>query len=190
MAVRPLTVSAGADPDRISSGDDLRLALESMRAADGRSYQDLAVAAGIGVATLHDMIMGRSLPRWGTLAALLSAWGVPASGLTAWRRAHARAAESRRVGQGEGPRGSVPVAKADPLLLGVHRTMELAGTGPSGLPGYFLREADTGTDGLRDAVRRAGESGGFVVVVGDSSVGKTRSLFEAVSAMLPQWWLL
>ena len=34
------------------------------------------------------------------------------------------------------------------------------------------------------------ERGGFVLLVGGSSVGKTRCAVEAVRALLPDWWLV
>ena len=34
------------------------------------------------------------------------------------------------------------------------------------------------------------ERGGFVLLVGGSSVGKTRCAVEAVKALLPDWWLV
>ena len=34
------------------------------------------------------------------------------------------------------------------------------------------------------------ERGGFVLLVGGSSVGKTRCAVEAVKALLPEWWLV
>jgi hypothetical protein len=43
---------------------------------------------------------------------------------------------------------------------------------------------------LRTAITAAAGRGGFVLVKGGSSVGKTRALFEAVRAVLPEWWLL
>jgi hypothetical protein len=39
-------------------------------------------------------------------------------------------------------------------------------------------------------VSAAAERGGFVLLVGGSSVGKTRCAFEAVRALLPEWWLV
>src|SRR5439155_14613501 len=40
------------------------------------------------------------------------------------------------------------------------------------------------------AITAVAERGGFVLLVGGSSVGKTRALFEAVRAVLPEWWLV
>ena len=39
-------------------------------------------------------------------------------------------------------------------------------------------------------VTRAAQRGGFVLLVGGSSVGKTRCAVEAVKALLPDWWLV
>ncbi|WP_327580661.1 hypothetical protein OHA25_31985 [Nonomuraea sp. NBC_00507] len=40
------------------------------------------------------------------------------------------------------------------------------------------------------SIQTASEQGGLVLLVGDSSVGKTRCAYEAVRAVVPQWWLL
>lgn len=55
------------------------------------------------------------------------------------------------------------------------------------LPRYVLRDYD---DHLRRRLRDAATEGGFLVLVGDSSVGKTRSLYEAVRVVLPDWQVL
>jgi hypothetical protein len=39
-------------------------------------------------------------------------------------------------------------------------------------------------------VAAAAERGGFALLVGGSSVGKTRCAAEAVKALLPDWWLV
>ena len=44
--------------------------------------------------------------------------------------------------------------------------------------------------GVRAKVAAAAERGGFVLLVGGSSVGKTRCAAEAVKALLPDWWLV
>jgi hypothetical protein len=55
------------------------------------------------------------------------------------------------------------------------------------LPLYVPRDFDAD---LRTKLTGAGQRGGFVLLVGDSSVGKTRALFEAVQIVVPDWWLL
>lgn len=89
------------------------------------------------------------------------------------------------------PRNVVRVLDARPRLLGVHAAIHLdeAGQGQAidDLPVYVPRDID---DKLRAAIGIAGEGGGFVLLIGGSSVGKTRSLFEAVKSVFPEWWLL
>jgi hypothetical protein len=57
-------------------------------------------------------------------------------------------------------------------------------------PEYVPRDTDAGQFGVRAKVAAASVRGGFVLLVGGSSVGKTRCAFEAVSALLPDWWLV
>ena len=57
-------------------------------------------------------------------------------------------------------------------------------------PEYVLRDADAAEAGVRATVAAAAERGGFVLLVGGSSVGKTRCAAEAVRALLPDWWLV
>ncbi|WP_158754372.1 tetratricopeptide repeat protein [Streptomyces sp. NRRL F-2580] len=66
------------------------------------------------------------------------------------------------------------------LELGVHRSLP----GPSGeqaIP-YVLRDADRE---LREAVRSGMADGGFLLLVGDSTAGKTRSAVQAIRSLLP-----
>lgn len=67
-----------------------------------------------------------------------------------------------------------------PQSIGVHPVRQ--GEGLSPLPPYVPRDVDAE---LRSRVREAGRSGGFVLVTGPSSVGKSRTAFEAVRAELP-----
>ncbi|MEV8020887.1 tetratricopeptide repeat protein [Streptomyces sp. NPDC086554] len=62
------------------------------------------------------------------------------------------------------------------LAAGAHRARP--GDDGSKLPPYVERDVDAG---LREAVAR----GGLIVVVGDSTAGKTRASYEAVRAVLP-----
>jgi hypothetical protein len=52
------------------------------------------------------------------------------------------------------------------------------------------REVDDAEFGIRAKVEAAAHNGGFVLLVGGSSVGKTRCAFEAVKTLLPDWWLV
>ncbi|WYB29909.1 hypothetical protein V6574_07010 [Streptomyces sp. SM1P] len=77
------------------------------------------------------------------------------------------------------------MSHADPLELMVHR----ARTDDEGnaVPPYIPRDIDPP---VRDAVHRAGESGGVVLLVGDSTAGKTRCAYEAMTAVLPDHLLV
>ncbi|MGW0842024.1 hypothetical protein ACWD26_17985 [Streptomyces sp. NPDC002787] len=63
---------------------------------------------------------------------------------------------------------------------GAHRARP--GEDGTELPPYVRRDVD---DELRDRVRTAAEHGGLVLVLGDSTAGKTRAAFEAVRQVLP-----
>ena len=88
------------------------------------------------------------------------------------------------------PAGGTRVSHADPRRLGVHAAISVPGVTDEIPPKYVLRDADDGEFGLRGKVAAAAERGGFVLLVGGSSVGKTRCAFEAVTALLPDWWLV
>ena len=61
---------------------------------------------------------------------------------------------------------------------------------PQVLPEYVPRDVDTAEFGVRARVAAAAQRGGFVLLVGGSSVGKTRCAAEAVRTLLPDWWLV
>ena len=88
------------------------------------------------------------------------------------------------------PEGGMRVSQVDPRRLGVHAAVSVPGVADEVLPEYVPRDADDGEFGLWAKVAAAAERGGFVLLVGGSSVGKTRSAFEAVTALLPDWWLV
>jgi hypothetical protein len=88
------------------------------------------------------------------------------------------------------PRGMVRVGKANPRRLGVHAAIRVPGVAEEILPEYVSRDSDAGELGLRAGVAAAAERGGFVLLVGGSSVGKTRCAVEAVTAVVPDWWLV
>ncbi|MEU1934605.1 tetratricopeptide repeat protein [Streptomyces coeruleorubidus] len=73
----------------------------------------------------------------------------------------------------------VPVTSADPLNFGVHRS-EANQDGQ--LPEYVTRTSDTE---LRRHISEIHKHGGFILVVGDSTAGKTRSAFEGLLATCP-----
>ncbi|MFC0550393.1 tetratricopeptide repeat protein [Planotetraspora thailandica] len=73
----------------------------------------------------------------------------------------------------------------DPIRLGVHPAIALSdGSGQNTqAPAYVPRDADA-------EVRERLASGGFVLLVGDSTAGKSRTAFEAMRATLPDHLLI
>ncbi|GAA0566492.1 hypothetical protein GCM10010172_57860 [Paractinoplanes ferrugineus] len=78
------------------------------------------------------------------------------------------------------------VDAATPRELGIHSAAHSAG-GDFDLPAYVERSFDFQ---LRAALTaNQPDRGNFVVMVGGSSTGKTRSLYEAIYELVPDWWL-
>ena len=89
-----------------------------------------------------------------------------------------------------GPAGAVRADQADPRRLGVHAAISVPGAPEEIPPEYVPRDVDAGESDVRARVAAAARRGGFVLLVGGSSVGKTRCAMEAVKALLPDWWLV
>ena len=145
------------------------------RLADGR-LRDLPRS------TVSDALSGKRPMRKDLLESLLAAWRVPkaeyAEVVDAWQRINAAV--------GLGPANARRVDEASPRELGVHPAIAADGVHDD-LPAYVTRDFD---DKLRDLIARGAESGCFVLLVGGSSWGKTRSLYEAVRLVVPSWWLV
>jgi TPR repeat protein len=86
--------------------------------------------------------------------------------------------------------GPVRVSEADPRRLGVHAAIVVPGVPEEVPPEYVPRDVDAAEHGVRVRVAAAAQRGGFILLVGGSSVGKTRCAVEAVKAVLPDWWLV
>ena len=82
------------------------------------------------------------------------------------------------------------MSDVDPRRLGVHAAISVPGAPDEVPPEYVPRDVDAAESGIRAVVAAAAERGGFVLLVGGSSVGKTRCAVEAVTALLPGWWLV
>lgn len=79
----------------------------------------------------------------------------------------------------------------DRALLGIHAALPLPPGSPESLsaqlPEYVGRDLDAE---LREAVGDVTRRSGFIVVVGPSASGKTRTVYEAVRARLPDWRMI
>lgn len=136
-------------------------------------------------ATAHDMVRkGRSTRE--NLETFLAICNVSVADMRQWLAAWER---SKAVDI-DRPHGAVRVVDAKPRLLGVHAAIKVAGVSDSPLPEYVLRDIDIAEFGIRQWLRMSAAQGGFLLLVGGSSVGKTRSAFEALRAELPDWWLI
>lgn len=97
------------------------------------------------------------------------------------------AGSATRASRGATSRGVIvgpPITEWAPSDLGVHASITVQDE--TGLTPYIAREHD---QQLREHLARAAETGGptLVLVVGTSCTGKTRTLYEAVIAVLPDW---
>jgi tetratricopeptide (TPR) repeat protein len=90
-------------------------------------------------------------------------------------------------------RGLRTICDHDPQALGIHpaigvderdwRRIDFGGPLPD-LPLYVERDTDRQ---LHAAIRSATERGGLIVLIGDACVGKKRSAYEALRALVPDW---
>lgn len=72
-----------------------------------------------------------------------------------------------------------PISSIDPLDLGVHRSEANQAGSP---PEYITRNIDVN---FRKRISEMQVTGGFILLVGDSTAGKSRSAFEALRATNP-----
>ncbi|GGR64495.1 MULTISPECIES: tetratricopeptide repeat protein [Streptomyces] len=174
-AVKSLIADSGLTLDRIAA--------ESLRSRRTRLTRT----------TLSSWQTGRSRPRdWAALAAFLSLVrehsSLPPDRFRegVWRALYRKATVHGTPSAASAAEPARSLAgEADPVLLGVRRTRESPGHDP--LPPYVTRDADTAID---RALAAAAETGGLVLVRGDSTSGKTRAAFEAMIRVLPDRRLL
>ena len=189
----------GVDPSRVNTPDELAACLDGLRRRRGLSYEVMEKAAAklpsrsggsrpepLPKSTVGEIVTGKRLPTKGKLLTFLAVCEVAPADLAQWLAAWERA----RTADLARPAGGVRVRDARPRLLGVHAAISVPGVPDDLPPEYVPRDADDGEFGVRAKVAAAAERGGFVLLVGGSSVGKTRCAFEAVKALLPDWWLV
>ncbi|MFC5005358.1 tetratricopeptide repeat protein [Dactylosporangium cerinum] len=179
----PFADPFGVGLDGVQSLEAFARACDRLRA--GRSYTVLGKAARprlLPPATLSDLLRAKSTPTRDTMITFLIACGLDEAAQRPWLAAWERVATAHQPR----PVGAVRVREARPRLLGVHAAIQLPGTAEE-LPPYVPRDLDAD---LRADLTAAAAQGGFVLLLGGSSVGKTRALYEAVRAELPEWWLL
>jgi hypothetical protein len=187
----------GVDPSGVSTPDELAACLNRLRR--GLSYEAMETAAAklepqpdgsrlepLPKTTVGEIVTGKRLPTRGKLLTFLTVCEVAPDGQAPWLEAWERA---RTAGLAWAA-GRVRVRAAEPRRLGVHAAISVPGVPDDVLPWYVPRDVDAAEFGVRARVEAAARAGGFVLLVGGSSVGKTRCAVEAVKALLPQWWLV
>jgi tetratricopeptide (TPR) repeat protein len=183
------------EPAGISDLDGLATGLKALRRRSGLSYAQLSQAvarlprdpsraAALPKSTVSDILRTGRVNK-PALLAFLTACHVSDADITHWVAAWERA----RTADFGRPAGAQRVQSVDAQPLGVHTPIEVEGA-ESGLPVYVPRDVDTGRGGIRDKLQEAARRGGLVVLVGSSSVGKSRSAYEAVRDLFPDWWLV
>ncbi|MEV3852053.1 hypothetical protein AB0J30_35455 [Streptomyces microflavus] len=173
----------GRTPESASA--ELRRRLEAGLVSARLNKSQLAGQAGLSRGTVQEAFKaGARVPSTFTVAALARVLKLPAAELQELRRDAAGGVS------GEGP--GRPIGQWEPHALEVHP----AGHAPGGsrsveqrvLPGYVRREHDRL---LAEAVREAGQGGSrMLVLVGESSTGKTRACWEAVQPLAEKRWRL
>ncbi|MBZ6471836.1 sel1 repeat family protein [Streptomyces griseocarneus] len=101
-----------------------------------------------------------------------------------WSRLYGRS-RAEQIPAHAGTAVSLRVRDADPLELRVHRARTTEGG--NAVPDYVPRDVDPA---VRRALSRAGQHGGMILLVGDSTAGKTRCAYEAMTAVLPDHLLV
>ncbi|MET9262661.1 hypothetical protein [Amycolatopsis sp. NPDC004079] len=190
-----ITLTSGG-PSKLSAvqaWSDFALYLKSVHQRSGMSLGDLQKVGkrlpsadgrlrDLPTSTVSDALSGKRPVKKDLLESLLTAWRVPARErgevIDAWQRINALV--------GQGPVNARRVDEASLRDLGVHPAISPDGVRDD-LPAYVPRDFD---DQLRDLLSAGVDNGCFVVLVGGSAQGKTRSLAEAVRIVVPGWWLV
>jgi hypothetical protein len=184
----------GVDPSGVNTPEELAACLDGLRRRRGLSYGTMTEAARklrsrpgglrrepLARSTIGEIVNGTRLPSKGKLLTFLAVCEIAADDLPQWLAAWERAATAS-LSQ---PPSAVRVREAEPRQLGVHAAIRVEGVADE-LPSYVPRDIDVG---LRAALSTGARQGCFVLLVGGSSAGKTRTLYEAVLDVLPDWWL-
>jgi hypothetical protein len=194
LAGRVITLISAVltDLSAVRTWQDFADYLNDIHRATGMSLNDIQKASQtlprdnhlfrvLPTSTLSDALNGKRPIKKEVLASLLAVWQMPhpqrerVVGL--WQRLS--------VELGQGPPGAGRVDESSARELGVHPAISIDNAADE-LPSYVQREFD---ERLRDHLASGVQRGCFVLLLGGSSCGKTRSLYEAVREIVPDWWL-
>jgi len=179
-----LTIAVLPNLSAVRTWQDFAQCVLNIHTASGLSYSDLEKLSRnsdreLKRSTVSDALNGKRRITKPLLGSLLDAWKLPAAEraevLSTWGRVATDAL--RRAGP------AVRFDEVSPRELGVHPAIQVDNA-TSDLPDYVQRSFD---DQLVDLIAEGADHGCFVLLVGRSSTGKTRSLYEAVFKIVPNW---
>ncbi len=182
-----LTPESDADLPQIRTRNDLGAALKLLYTRNGLSLLEVEKRSNGQTkhTALHEAVKGRTLLGVPALIGLLRVCGVPEDEHQMWLAARLRVA-ARSAAAAQRLADAETFDTASPLELGIHSAIVTPDTSDD-LPAYVRRDFDFQ---LRNALAvNELNRGIFVVLVGGSSTGKTRSLYEAVHDVAPDWRL-
>jgi hypothetical protein len=192
VGVSTLTSDPDVDLSWIRTSADLAAALNKLKDRSDLSLEQMErKSQGYGRrtpklqeirrSTLSEALNAKRVISQPLLRSLLAVCDVPQDKWRHWIAALERVKDSM-------PAAELPrFATASPRELGIHSAITTTDSEDE-LPKYVQRDFDFR---LRTALAANGnERGCFVVLVGGSSTGKTRSLYEAVYDLVPDWWLV
>ncbi|MFI5911042.1 helix-turn-helix domain-containing protein [Dactylosporangium sp. NPDC051541] len=186
----PLTPESMFDPARARTRAELGAALNALRDTRGLSLTEIERRTRdrplpLKKTTMSAALNGRTLISARILLALLVVCDVPEPSHRPWLDARQRiGAAERRIAARRSTLDRFDAAL--PRALGIHSA--IVDRAADDLPTYVERDFDFL---LRAALATDSTNRGrFVVLVGGSSTGKTRSLYEAVLEVAPNWWLV
>ncbi|MET7400564.1 hypothetical protein ABZS66_44510 [Dactylosporangium sp. NPDC005572] len=188
-----LTPGTAADPSRVRTKGEFGAALRALSQDKGLSLAEIEKRTrswtgprlALKRATLSDAFNGRTLLGEQALLSLLALYEEPEKVRQLWLAAHRRIKAGER-GAAQRAAGTDRFDTASPRELGIHSAIVVPDATDE-LPAYVEREFDFR---LRAALTGVVERGSFVILVGGSSTGKTRSLYEAIHDVAPNWYLV
>jgi hypothetical protein len=179
-----LAIVSAADLAATRDWADFGRLLNNLRTAQDLSFTDIEVQAkrlklprDLPRSTVNPALNGKVRPSRDVLLSLLKVFGVVPDDQAVWLETWQRMAAAPSAGP------SLRFDEVSPRQLGIHAAITLPDSAGE-LPEYVERDFD---DYLRKFVSAGTDQGCFVLLVGRSSTGKTRSLYEAVHAVAPNW---
>lgn len=168
------------DVDLVATPEDLAAALQSLIKRKHLSLGSVVsrvndAGGSLGKTTVSNILTGKTLlPRWDTIEQILLACGVANRELAVWEHGYQRASQ---------PAAGEPLSEEqDPIEFGIHKTITTdSSVSGAALTPYVRRAHDRA---LAEIVAAAADGHSrLVVLLGGSSTGKTRAMWEALAPL-------